>query len=265
MTDVVQLIESRRWRFSRWAAAAIIVCALHAAGAALALMHWEEETSDDPAGGLTVELAPLPAAMPVDSPDVAHGPDQQAAKMTPEASKQVVEKVEKDIPLVEPSRVRDPEVTLPKPQPDEKEQPKEEEAKEAVSEKERPAQDEEHEFATAPPRVEAQPAPSSAPSPGKSPDLARAQAAWQKVVVRQLERYRHYPDAADRRGIRGNLVVRFRLDESGQVIASEITESSGSPILDKEALDLLKRASPFPAPPPGVELDFALPIDFKIR
>ena len=71
-------------------------------------MSWQEEDLDDAGGALTVEMAPLPAAVPVDSPDVAHGPEQQQAKLTHEAAKLVVEEVEKDIPRVHPSPAPSP-------------------------------------------------------------------------------------------------------------------------------------------------------------
>jgi periplasmic protein TonB len=62
--------------------------------------------------------------------------------------------------------------------------------------------------------------------------------------------------------------VAFRLDRSGQLIASRVTKTSGSPALDEEALAVLKRASPLPAPPaqiPGPMLDLVLPIQFRIK
>jgi protein TonB len=63
-------------------------------------------------------------------------------------------------------------------------------------------------------------------------------------------------------------VVRFRVDRSGQVIASEVVKSSGSEVLDQEALELLKRASPLPAPPDAIAeemLDNILPIYFGMK
>ena len=166
------LLDARRSRIGRWAGAVLVVCALHIAGAALAVMHWQEEdAADDVAGAFTAELALLPAPAPVDSPDVAHGPLQQEAKLTPEASKGVVEKVEKDIPPVDPSAAPDPEVALPKPQPDQKEQRKEEEPREP--DKQVPRQDTEAPLTTAPARIEAQPAPSSAPAQRETRPPAR--------------------------------------------------------------------------------------------
>jgi protein TonB len=268
VTDVSRVLESRRGRFGRWAGAALIVCVLHVGGAALALMYWhEEDAADEVAGAMTVDLAPQPAAVPVDSPNVAHGPERQEARLTPEASKPAIEEVQKDIPPVDPSPAPEPEVALPKPQPVEKEQPKEEEAQEAAPEKEQPQQDRE-ELAAAPPRIEAQPQPSSAPSPGQSAALARLQANWAKTLMNRLERYKRYPAAAERRGIKGVAVVRFRVDRSGHVVSSEIMKSSGSPILDEEALAVLERASPFPVPPDQIAdpfLENFLPIWFGMK
>ena len=270
MMSVSQLLESRRSRISRWAGAAAIVCAVHVGGAALAFIHWQDEVvSEDTAGALTVDLAPQLAATPVDSPDVAHGPLTQEALLTPQASKQITEDAPKDMPLVEPTPAPEPEVALPKPRPDPKEQLKEEEAKEPVPEQQNAEQAAAAPLTMAPPRVEAEPTPSSAqPSPGRQASLVRAQASWQKMLIDHLNRHKRYPDAARSRRAQGVVVVAFSLDRSGQLLASHVTKSSGSEALDEEAIAVLKRASPLPAPPDLIAapmLDLTLPIQFRIK
>jgi protein TonB len=267
MSDELQLLESRRARITRWVGAALIVGALHAGGLALALMQEPEAEADDTAGAMTVELAPLPAPKPVLTPDVAHGPEQQVAKLTPEASKPVVEKLKDDIPPVEPSPAPEPEVVLPKPKPDEKGRPKEEEAKEAVPREAIPQQDADVPVTTAPPRVEAPPAVSAARADGQSAVIARAQAGWQTALLRQLNRHKRVPPGA--RGKRGQweVVVVFTLDRTGKVLGSRITKSSGLPVLDQEAQDLLRRVT-FPPPPdelPGTTFEYSLPIRFGVK
>jgi periplasmic protein TonB len=250
-------------------AAAVVVGAVHAAGAALALMQWQaEKTSQDAAGSMMVELAPLVAVTPVDSPDVAHGPLLEEALLTPQASKQAIEETPKDIPLIEPSPAPEPEVALPTPRPEEKEEPKKEEATEAVPGKQDAEQASAAPLTTAPPRVEAEPARSSAPARGRTASAAQVQASWQKALIDQLNRHKRYPNAARSSRAQGVVVVAFRLDRSGQLIASRVTKTSGSPALDEEALAVLKRASPLPAPPaqiPGPMLDLVLPIQFRIK
>ena len=56
--------------------------------------------------------------------------------------------------------------------------------------------------------------------------------------------------------------------EGQRVTLAEIAESSGSPILDQEALATMKRASPWPAPPsevPDRYLESSVRIDFTLK
>lgn len=267
MSDVSQLLESQRVRTARWVVAALVVCGLHAGALALALMQppEEEQDADDIAGAMTIELAPLPAPAPVDSPDYAHGKElKEFSPPVPEASKKVEQKVEEDIPPVDPAPAPEPEVALPKPQPKEKQEEKEE-AQEVQAQPPREAKDE---VTTAPRRVEAQPAPSAAPKQGQSADDSRVRATWQRSVSKHLERYKHYPAGARRLRLQGSVTVRFFLDRAGQVTFAEISKSSGSPVLDDEALATLKRASPMPVPPsevPDPDLENILSINFSMK
>ena len=68
--------------------------------------------------------------------------------------------------------------------------------------------------------------------------------------------------------VQGVATVAFTIDRQGHVIASRLVDSSGSAVLDEEALDVLSRASPLPPPPDdmGAEtLEISLPIQFKVR
>ena len=61
------------------------------------------------------------------------------------------------------------------------------------------------------------------------------------------------------------MVLRFELNRAGEVIDSTVTKSSGNAVLDREALDLLRRASPFPSFPgakPGNQDSFIAPVNF---
>jgi periplasmic protein TonB len=247
----------------RWAGAAAVVCSLHVGGVILALMYWPKEEGDDPASAVVVELAALPVAVRVDSPDLLHGPEQREARMMLQASKQVIEK---DIPPVDPSPAPEPEVALPKPQLQETEKPKQEEAQETLLEEERPQQDRER-LATAPPRVDAQPTASSAVLPGLVATVASVKAAWKKSLISHLKRSRNYPETARLLGQQGRVIVRFRVDRSGHVISSHIVKGAGARRLDNEVLALLVRADPMPVPPdqlPDSELELEVPVNFKL-
>ena len=270
MMFATDLLEARRIRLLRWTGAALFVVAAHVGCTALALMHWQnDDVEDAAASAVVVEMAPAPALTPVDSPDVAHGPLTEEATPTPQAAKETKEEVEKEMPAVEPSPAPDPEVVLPTPQPVTDKKPDEEKPPEEAPKQQSADQVVAAPLTMAPPRVEAKEEPVPAPpSPGASASAARAQAAWEKALVSHLNRFKRYPDAARARSSQGDVVVQFTIDRMGGIVASRLVRGSGSSALDEEALAVLQRASPLPAPPghlTGAKLDLTLPIQFRIR
>ena len=92
--------------------------------------------------------------------------------------------------------------------------------------------------------------------------------SYQALVLAHLQRHRVYPPQARDRGITGVAAVRFALASNGSVISAGLARSSGESILDSAAVDIVRRASPFPPFPPGMgraRLDFAAPIRFDLR
>jgi protein TonB len=70
------------------------------------------------------------------------------------------------------------------------------------------------------------------------------------------------------RNIEGVVRLEFTLDRSGQIVSSHIVQSSGSPLLDEEAMAMIRRAAPLPAPPqqvPGPAFSLAVPIKFRTK
>jgi len=114
-----------------------------------------------------------------------------------------------------------------------------------------------------------QPKPQQAPTTATvpaSPDLAPEIASWQQAVVVRLARFQRYP--AQAKGATGIVNLSFSIDRQGHVLNSQIIKSSGSAVLDAEALSLLTRAAPLPPPPaavPDSDLTFVLPIRFGLR
>ena len=64
-------------------------------------------------------------------------------------------------------------------------------------------------------------------------------------------------------GARGTSVVTFRVSADGVVSGLRLERSAGNAALDAEALDLLRRAAPLPAPPQGRGLQLSVPIVFE--
>jgi protein TonB len=117
------------------------------------------------------------------------------------------------------------------------------------------------------PRPEPQPPAPETRAPPKTEhigEFSQASAnAYNALVFGHLQRFKRYPAAAH--GASGTVTVRFELNRAGEVIDSELSKSSGNTVLDREALDLLRRASPFPPFPaakPGMRDTYLAPVSF---
>jgi len=200
-----------------------------------------------------VELAPIAAAPSQTRSDQAPAPQVQT-----ESEQRVQEDVErKEKPpeqQVEETPARNPEVTLPQRVPD---PPKQEQEAKSVQQ----AQDASH--AAAPQSAPVTAALPAAPATGHDEErVAVALATWERALAARLEASKRYPSGAH--GEKGIARVAFRIDRNGHVLSSRITQSSGSALLDQDALATLKRADPFPFPPATIGDDM-LTINTSIR
>ena len=109
----------------------------------------------------------------------------------------------------------------------------------------------------------------SAPSRAPGREEAVSPAAlrtWQRELIAQIERHKRFPEGAGGRS--GVVKVAFGIDREGRLTEARVIASSGSPALDEAALDLIRHAQPFPAPPAGMgerELSFVAPIRYLAR
>ncbi|MCV0396553.1 MAG: TonB family protein [Rhizobiaceae bacterium] len=135
------------------------------------------------------------------------------------------------------------------------------------------------------PRRQAPPKRQAAPSPetrkgavqAERADRAAAQqtsrgaassvspARWQSRLLAHLERRKRYPDSARRARKQGTAYVRFSIDANGNVGSVALARSSGISELDEEVVAMVRRASPVPAPPPGVNRTIMVPVRFSLR
>lgn len=90
-------------------------------------------------------------------------------------------------------------------------------------------------------------------------------ARWQSRLLAHLERRKRYPSASRSRGEQGTAYVRFSIDTSGNVLSVRLARSSGYPTLDEEVLAMVRRASPVPTPPQGVNRNITVPVRFSAK
>ncbi len=72
-------------------------------------------------------------------------------------------------------------------------------------------------------------------------------------IKQAIEQNWEYPELALRYGLQGRLSLEFAVDSNGQLEQLRITRSSGSQLLDDEALRAIKAAAPFPPIPTWIK------------
>ncbi|PWC31946.1 energy transducer TonB, partial [Azospirillum sp. TSO22-1] len=120
------------------------------------------------------------------------------------------------------------------------------------------------------PAAPATPAPPAAPAPAAAPASPPASvvASWRGALLRHLERYKRYPRAAQLQRLEGVAQVRVVLDRQGNVLSAKLERGSGHTILDGETEEMVRRASPLPAPPPEIasdRIELVVPVEFALR
>ena len=60
---------------------------------------------------------------------------------------------------------------------------------------------------------------------------------------------------------RGATLVAFSISGGGGLGSVGVARSSGSPALDRAAVQLIRRAAPFPPPPPGARRSYQVSVE----
>jgi len=129
---------------------------------------------------------------------------------------------------------------------------------------------------TAAPKVDAPPVitvPTPPPEPPKKiesseDDISAALGQYSGTLGRAIAKHKQYPKIAQMRSWQGECLLDLRIDSSGNVLSASIKESSGHEALDNQALDMVRKASPFPTPPDalrGRSFNITVPVSFKLE
>lgn len=79
-----------------------------------------------------------------------------------------------------------------------------------------------------------------------------AREAYFDMVRQKIESRKKYPASARARQIEGRVTVGFAMDAGGRAADVRVVKSSGHESLDQAAVEAVRSASPFPAPPSGM-------------
>nr|WP_255691797.1 TonB family protein [Luteimonas sp. XNQY3] len=198
---------------------------------------------------MTVELAPLPAALERQLTQKPPGPEQVESQVQPQ-------------PQPRPRAFDPPPEVKADPPPDALAARREEEpVAEQVAAAERTT--------ATPSSLAAADAALQAPVQGVPSENATAIIqTWENRLLTHLEHHKRYPSAAQRRRQEDVVYLRFTMDRSGNVLQWTIWRSRGHALLDAEVNALIQRAAPLPPPPPemsGNTVEMIVPVEFFLR
>lgn len=129
---------------------------------------------------------------------------------------------------------------------------------------------------TAAPKVDAPPA-ITVPTPPLEPpkkiepsedDISAALGQYSGTLGHAIAKHKQYPKIAQMRGWQGDCLLDLKIDANGNVLSARVKESSGFEMLDKQALEMVRKASPFPTPPDalrGRSFNITAPVSFKLE
>lgn len=280
-----QNLASRLWPAAlRWGLAALVVAGMHGAAGWL-IVTWQraEAAAGAPPAAVMIELAPLAVAPEAPPQEVAPGPEMVESQPDPEPPPPEPVKEPNPVeppPEPEPVTLPEPEIKIPElpplpnaaavlappppPEPPRPEIKRKPPPKPPVVERRKPVnRDKPRAEQTTAPSAQARVAPSAAaPAAGASSSPSVSPASWRGSLMAHLNRYKRFPGGASP----GTVQVAFSIDRSGRVLSASLVRGSGDAALDSEAVAMIRRASPVPAPPAGVgggTIALAVPIRFS--
>ncbi len=98
---------------------------------------------------------------------------------------------------------------------------------------------------------------------------AELMSRYEQLISQWIEKFKQYPMDARVQGLQGETVVRIRIDRMGNIRYYILEHSTGSQVLDRAAIDMVRRANPVPSVPndyPKADLiEFLIPVNFHLQ
>jgi len=98
-------------------------------------------------------------------------------------------------------------------------------------------------------------------------ELDSARNQYGSALSREIAKHINYPGIAKMRGWQGVVEIDFQLDGNGKILSQKIRTSSGFEVLDKQALEMVKKSN-FPTPPEVLKtsaFNVTVPVSFRLE
>ena len=257
-----ELVREQRPPWRLWTIAALAAVALHVAGAALALAHLHPSDDTDGLGFNATAIGVDLESPTAEETDLPPGPDADAAAASPALAEQKAEVKPTDLPKETPKESDDPDrvVTQNEAKKPTDDDPKTE-AVQTTASQESAAQE-----ASARQHIDGarEANAAAAPNLGIGKDKQMLTAKWARQISAYFELHKRYPKTDKVRAAK--VKVSLVLNRLGHVVSLAVAETSGDPLFDEAALDMIRRSDPVPRPPATLTDDtFAYNLDVNFN
>lgn len=90
---------------------------------------------------------------------------------------------------------------------------------------------------------------------------------YEQAISSWIQRFKLYPDDARKAKLTGEAVLRVRIDRRGNIRYNVLESSTGHTVLDRAAIEMVRRANPVPPVPEnyptGEIIEFLIPVSFR--
>ncbi|WP_204262788.1 TonB family protein [Methylobacterium sp. BTF04] len=259
-------------RVVTWGATALIALVMHV-GIYLLVMRKDGQPSEappQPPAAVMINMSPIPMAAKSETDNAAEGPEAPDSKPAEMTEAEEAPPPPDLVPLVAapppPPDVK-PQAALPTTPPKKETKPPEKPIKKEIEKKDKPKKP-----------VDKKEKPQVASKSGGGPKSNRndavtaasaagsavsevSRASWLGELRSKIVRAKRRPSEA--RGKFGVALVSVTFSANGVVSSARLVSSSGVPSLDTEAVAVMYRASPYPAPPGGKVTTISIPLNFN--
>jgi protein TonB len=110
--------------------------------------------------------------------------------------------------------------------------------------------------------------PTSLEPPQVPIENQQLKAEYGVLLAQEIAKHKQYPMLARKTKQQGNVVLQVQITGLGKLIDAQVYQSSGYALLDNQAMDMVKKATPFSQPPSNLgnsDLTLLVPVSFRLN
>jgi protein TonB len=117
-------------------------------------------------------------------------------------------------------------------------------------------------------KVEPTYAPTPAPAPPTPIDTQQERNQYGTLLAQEIARHKQYPMLAKKIRQQGSVILQVKITHLGKLITAQVQQSSGHELLDNQAMEMVRKATPFSPPPNALgdeDLTLLVPVSFRLN